>query len=62
MKVRGIHSDSWYWKNGEKETYEEWISQYTDENYYPYDDWGKYYDEAIVPYLEQLKNWKKHHK
>lgn len=62
MKIRGIESDSSYWKNGEKETYEEWISQYTDEGYYPYDYWGKYYDDSIVPYLEKLKNWKKHHK
>lgn len=62
MTARRIPTDPSYWKNGEKETYEEWISQYVDEDYYPYDYWGKYYDNSIVPYLEQLKEWKKHNR
>jgi hypothetical protein len=60
MMLRKIPSDPTLWKDGEKDTYEEWIAQYTDEDYYPYDYWGKYYDESIVPYLKEMKRFRKH--
>jgi hypothetical protein len=42
------------WGDGIASTYEEWISRYTDPSGYPWDVFGKYYDEQVVPYLSKL--------
>jgi hypothetical protein len=36
-------------------TYEAWIIQYTDPNGYPWDNFARYYDQQIVPYLRSTQ-------
>jgi len=36
-------------------TYEEWISQYRDPNSYPWDVFGRYYDEQVMPYIRATR-------
>lgn len=40
------------WVISIKPNYEEWIAQYKDPNSYPWDYWGKYFTQTIVPYLD----------
>lgn len=58
MKIKGIVSHPETWQLGLPDTYEEWIAQYTDKSSYPWNIWGKYYDEQIVPYLKAVRKQK----
>lgn len=55
MKIRTVPA---HWKDGEKEDYQSWIAQYSKSDYYPYDFWGKYYDDSVVPYLKKMAEWR----
>ena len=49
------HSDVAAWGNDEPDNYTDWIAQYQDHTQYPWDSWGKYYDEKIMPDLKATK-------
>lgn len=43
------------WFVGLGDTYEEWISLYTDPTGYPESYWGRYYDDQIRPYVDACR-------
>lgn len=45
---------SYYWGAYIPDTYEMWISAYTDRTSYPWIPFGSYYDEQVVPYLKSV--------
>lgn len=51
--AHGLSTDEWYWVGSIKPTYEEWIAQYKDPGSYPWDYWGNYFYQNIVPYLNR---------
>jgi hypothetical protein len=53
-KARGNPTVGTEWFADAPSTYEGWISLYTDPNGYPWNDWGRYYDDEVVPYLRSL--------
>ena len=55
MKKKKLPTNPQYWLRGYKAQYEQWIQQYTKEDYYPYDSFGAEYDEVVIPYLKQRK-------
>ena len=52
MRSKGIASNPDLWWPDLPDTYEAWIALYTDKSSYPWDSWGKSYDDDIVPYLK----------
>ncbi len=51
--AHGFETNEKDWVTSIKPTYEEWIAQYKDPNSYPWDYWGKYFNQTIVPYLDR---------
>jgi hypothetical protein len=53
--TRSITVTKSFWGADIPETYEAWISLYRDPNDYPWDVFGAYYDNQIVPYVKKTK-------
>ena len=49
---RGVLTDCNEWYVGGPETFEEVIAQYDDPNGWPWNFWGRYWDEEIEPFLK----------
>jgi len=43
-----------FWGLDTPETYDEWIALYTDPNGYPWNAFGRYYDQQVIPYLRSI--------
>jgi hypothetical protein len=50
-RKRAIAFNGSDWGEDVPDTYEAWISAYRDPNGYPWDSWGRYYDDDIAPYV-----------
>jgi hypothetical protein len=48
---RALTSQSEQWGIGLPPTYEAWLAQYRDPNGYPWNPYGRFYDNVIVPYV-----------
>lgn len=55
VKRKCYRSNETKWLRGFKSSYEDWISQYTKADYYPFDVFGRHFEEVIVPDLK-LRN------
>ncbi len=56
LQAKGIDSGEHLWNvDWTPNTFDKWIKAYNDPNGYPWDYWGTYYDNQIVPYLKALK-------
>jgi hypothetical protein len=57
MKARHLPTLPYYWQTNIPPTYEQWIAGYSDPKGYPWNCYGKYFDEEIVPYRKKMKEW-----
>jgi hypothetical protein len=55
-KARGIPSTPSLWGAEVPDTYEAWISEYRDPSGYPWNVWGRYYDEDLEPYARAIES------
>lgn len=51
--AHGLPTDERYWVTSIKPTYEQWIAQYKDPKSYPWDYWSAYFNQYLVPYMQQ---------
>jgi hypothetical protein len=51
-RSRHLSDTPYLWGVDAPHTYEEWISLYRDPKSYPWDSFGRYYDQQVVPYLK----------
>ena len=58
VETRSISFTKSFWGLNSPDTYERWISLYRDPNDYPWNVFGAYYDQKIVPYVKQTKRFK----
>lgn len=61
-KKKGFKTDPYYWYMWAPNTYDKWIKGYKNKSGYPWNYIGRYYDEAIVPYLKKVAIYKKKQK
>ena len=57
--TRQISVTKSFWGGDSPDTYEAWISLYRDPNDYPWNVFGAYYDNQIVPYVRSTKAFRK---
>ena len=53
--TRPASTTSAFWGGDVPPSYESWISLYRDPDGYPWDVFGRYYDQQIVPYVRSSK-------
>jgi hypothetical protein len=58
-RTRRISITTSFWGANIPDTYEGWISLYRDPNNYPWDVFGTYYDNQIVPYVKSMNEWQR---
>ena len=46
-----VSTDQRYWHGQVPKKYEDWIAQYRNPKGYPWNPYGKYYEEKLIPYL-----------
>lgn len=51
IRGKNIATDPTLWGVDIPSTYDKWIAGYTDRRGYPWNPFGKYYDDEVVPYL-----------
>jgi len=57
LASKGIDSSAHLWDvEWTPETFEKWIAAYNDPTGYPWDYWGTYYDNQIVPYVKAMQS------
>jgi hypothetical protein len=59
FSTRRITISRQFWGGNIPDTYEGWISLYRDPDDYPWDVFGAYYDQKIVPYVRSTKRFRR---
>jgi hypothetical protein len=57
-KKKGFKTNPQIWYMWTPNSYSKWIKTYKNKLGYPWNSWGRYYDESMVPYLRKLAIWK----
>jgi hypothetical protein len=50
-RTRHLRTTASFWGLNVPPTYEAWITAYTDPSSYPWNPFGRYYDDQVIPYL-----------
>ncbi|MDB2685642.1 hypothetical protein N9Y42_00325 [Mariniblastus sp.] len=58
--ANGFDADPENWSYSTPQNYDDWMLLYRDSEYSPHDYWEGYYDQRIIPYLKQMREYRNH--